>query len=73
MVHATIGRRLGPEAAEGFASFLTRHGFDSTAWRDRLTEPGLFQSGAVGSPESRQRHALAVGKKWIADKTGIWI
>jgi hypothetical protein len=72
MIAATVGRRLHGAAAVDFEAILQQHGFDGSAWHEQMSQPGQFQSGAVGSHESRQRHAQRIGKKWIADKTGIW-
>ncbi len=50
-----------------------RLGFDLSVWQKRMGLPGLFQSTAVGLPESRERFAKQAGKKWIADTTQIWL
>ena len=67
------GEKLPQAKSETAENILSKLGLDETVWSERMNEPGLFQSGAVGSHTSRASHAAIVGKKWIADKTRLWV
>ncbi len=69
LVQATVAQRLTGSLVEPFQRQTQIHGYDLDAWRERMRQPGLFQSGAVGAPSARAAYAQEVGKKWIADKT----
>lgn len=73
LIKITTARRLSRQQESDLGQFSAEHGFDPATWREKMPQAGLFQSGAVGSPERRRSYAESVGKKWIADKTGIWL
>jgi hypothetical protein len=73
VVYRTCGLRLSREEVAKTERLGRRLGYDWDAWCERMGQPGMFQSGAVGDAKSRQAHAKATGKKWIADKTRIWV
>ncbi len=58
---------------ERTASLGARLSYDWERWDRRMSQPGLFQAACAGAPESREIYAQSLGRKWIADKTGIWL
>lgn len=73
LLSKTTGRKLPKTNIEIARQILDKLGLDDSVWSERMSEPGLFQSGAVGSHVSRAHHAAKLGKKWIADKTRLWV
>lgn len=65
-------RACGRPAEGDVDRFFECVGLDADAWSERMSQPGLFQSGAVGGQAARGAYALAVGRKWINDKTRVW-
>ena len=50
----------------------TQLGFDPQSWSKAQREGGRFQGVAIGTRASRAAFAQTLGKKIVADKTGVW-
>jgi len=69
LVHHACGLQRQKDVADQVRAL----GIDPDAWQTVMADPGRFQSAAVGSPTARRALADLCGRKWIADKTPIWL
>jgi len=63
----------GLDRQEATDAQIRHWGIDPDTWQTVMVNPGRFQSAAVGGAVARKAYAEACGRKWIADKTPIWL
>jgi REP element-mobilizing transposase RayT len=68
-----VHHACGVDRKQAADARIRRWGIDPDTWQAAMADPGRFQSAAVGGADARKAYAQACGRKWIADKTPIWL